>query len=156
MRGHTVACEQLLRAAEAQPRSLVRAATTTVTNAGLEKHDQPQVQCVLVMDLEGLGTQHMSSCLLRLFKDLNDSDAANFPELIGDIFVVNVGWVFTALWSLISPLVDTTTASKVHVHRSGEPFDCLVSELGAECLPTELGGAIENALPYQFLRQRIL
>jgi hypothetical protein len=103
------------------------------------------------MDLDGLSTGHMSRTLIGVFRQLNDCDAANYPEMIGDIHIVNVGWFFRTLWAVILPLIDTTTAMKVHVH-SGAGYEDLRRAIGADRLPTELGGTVENAMPYRWLR----
>ena len=117
-------------------------------SSGAESADR---QCVAVLDLEGLGTRHMYRSLMNCFKQLNTCDAANYPELIGDIYVINVGWFFRTLWAAIRPLIDTTTATKVHVLSAGTGYEELVRALGAENLPVELGGSRENAVPYHWL-----
>lgn len=57
-----------------------------------------------MLDLQGLITGHMYITLMNCFKQLNNSDAANYPELIGDIYVFKVGWFFRILWAAIRPL----------------------------------------------------
>ena len=107
--GHIVACEQLLSSAEAAGPTTTRSSTCCTTVR----------QCVMVMDLQGLSMAHLSRSLLRCFQELNQIDAAMYPELIGNIYVLNVSWIFTSLWALIRPWVPSrsdTSCDRVSEH----------------------------------------
>ena len=93
-----VCCELILRATEREAyghvarhclfvcfvRLFVCKAPPAVVVCRLNPPGQPGRQnCVIVMDLHGLGVDHMHRSLMRCFKRLNDCDAANYPELVG-------------------------------------------------------------------------
>ena len=161
IRGHILACEQLLQACEADERRRGQQQPEAA------KREQPLTQVVVVMDLAGLGSGHMNRRLINCFQTINAIDEANYPELVGEIHVLNAGWFFGTLWAAIRPLIDTTTAKKVrvdHAHLGPATFppdqeagcweqvhvgaDHLVASVGAEFLPVELGGTRTDAAPY--------
>ena len=109
IRGHILACEQLLQACEADERRRGQQQPEAA------KREQPLTQVVVVMDLAGLGSGHMNRRLINCFQTINAIDEANYPELVGEIHVLNAGWFFGTLWAAIRPLIDTTTAKKVRV-----------------------------------------
>ena len=81
IRGHILACEQLLQACEADERR--RGQQQEAANG-----ERPLTQVVVVMDLAGLGSGHMNRRLINCFQTINAIDEANYPELVGEIHVL--------------------------------------------------------------------
>ena len=110
-------------------------------------------RAVLVFDLQGLGMAHLACrSLLRLFGTLSSLDAAHFPDTVGTIVCLDAPRVFAALWAAVSRLVATGTRSKLLVYANtarAEALGALRELCGATCLPSELGGSRDDALPYR-------
>ncbi|KAF4737258.1 cytosolic factor, phosphatidylinositol/phosphatidylcholine transfer protein, partial [Perkinsus olseni] len=68
-----------------------------------------------IIDLKGLGlkqfTPQVKNMMQKLAKVAND----NYPEVLGTMFVVNAPFIFTAIWKVVSPMVDPITRSKIVV-----------------------------------------
>ncbi|KAF4681336.1 hypothetical protein FOZ60_012244 [Perkinsus olseni] len=56
-------------------------------------------------------SQSLEPKRLKLAKVAND----NYPEVLGTMFVVNAPFIFTAIWKVVSPMVDPITRSKIVV-----------------------------------------
>ena len=109
-------------------------------------------RAVLVFDLQGLGVAHLACrSLLRLFGTLSSLDAAHFPDTVGTIVCIDAPRVFAALWATVSRLVAAGTRNKLLVYAStarAEACGALRELCGSTCLPSELGGSRDHALPY--------
>ena len=62
---------------------------------------------------------------------------AQYPERLEKVYMVNAPWGFESAWSLIKPLLDAKTASKVHF--CGKP-DQLLEDIDADSLSVAYGG----------------
>ncbi|CAE7252065.1 unnamed protein product [Symbiodinium pilosum] len=101
---------------------------------------------VLIVDMDGMGAWHMSPRLVKAFAAVSRIDEAHYPDTVAHIFVVNAPWIFQALFVLIRPFLNEDTLTKIHF--SSEVPDELLWHLGADCLPTELGGSRAEVFPY--------
>ncbi|KAF4727985.1 cytosolic factor, phosphatidylinositol/phosphatidylcholine transfer protein, partial [Perkinsus olseni] len=71
----------------------------------------------------------------KLAKVAND----NYPEVLGTMFVVNAPFIFTAIWKVVSPMVDPITRSKIVVLGSNYK-PTLHNVVDPSQLPDFLGG----------------
>ena len=62
---------------------------------------------------------------------------AQYPERLEKVYLVNVPWGFESAYSLIKPLLDAKTASKVHFCSSN---DDLLQDIDADTLSVAYGG----------------
>ncbi|EER02087.1 phosphatidylinositol/phosphatidylcholine transfer protein, putative [Perkinsus marinus ATCC 50983] len=92
-----------------------------------------------IIDLKGLGlkqfTPQVKNMMQKLAKVAND----NYPEVLGTMFVVNAPFIFTAIWKVVSPMVDPITRSKIVVLGSNYK-PTLHSVVDPDQLPDFLGG----------------
>jgi hypothetical protein len=85
--------------------------------------------------------------------------SSNYPETLGNCYIVNAPWVFNLLWSAISPMLKQSTQDKIlvcgadykevlslyqHVpstqHLRTSPWQVLLKNIDAANLPVFLGG----------------
>ncbi|KAF4681341.1 cytosolic factor, phosphatidylinositol/phosphatidylcholine transfer protein [Perkinsus olseni] len=92
-----------------------------------------------IIDLKGLGlkqfTPQVKNMMQKLAKVAND----NYPEVLGTMFVVNAPFIFTAIWKVVSPMVDPITRSKIVVLGSNYK-PTLHNVVDPSQLPDFLGG----------------
>jgi hypothetical protein len=86
-----------------------------------------------------------------LMQSISVIDQDNYPEHLGDMFILNAGFAFKAIWACISPFLDARTQSKIRL-LSGLADDQVFSLLPRESLPVFLGGTKEVTLE-ECLRQ---
>lgn len=100
----------------------------------------------LIMDMAGLGLHHLRPRLARVFAAVNNIDEQHYPDSVSHIFVVNAPSIFAALYRMIKPVLNSDTSTRMHC--SAGLSDELLACLGPECVPKELGGALEQMFPY--------
>lgn len=69
----------------------------------------------------------------------------NYPETLGQMFIINAGILFSATWVIIKPLLDPVTVSKIHIF-SGSGKKELLELIGAQNLPQFLGGEASDEI----------
>jgi len=63
-----------------------------------------------------------------------------YPDMLGNIYLVNTNFFFKAMWSLFSYFIDEKTLSKIVVTRN-DYKDSLLGLVDQENLPTILDGS---------------
>lgn len=92
--------------------------------------------CV-IMDLKGLSLFHKQG--VDTFKETSEIDKNRYPEILGQLFVVNAPWIFPVLYKLVKGFLDPKTRTKVHV--LGSNFkEKLLEYIDEDSLPEEYGG----------------
>jgi len=95
---------------------------------------------VNIMDVKGVGLGHRK--LLKFMRHTTFMDQYYYPEMLGNLYIVNSPHLFPALWSIAKTFVDPVTQSKIKV--LGSKFQTTVAaELGSEELPRGYGGTCE-------------
>jgi len=90
-----------------------------------------------ILDFDGLGFHHRN-CLFVLQK-LMEFDKKFYPEYLGKLYVINLPWVGTFLWSAVQVFLDDTTKQRMQMI-SGNPNEFLLSVISPEHLPPQYGG----------------
>ena len=62
-----------------------------------------------------------------------------YPEMLGNLFIINTGIVFRAIWNLVKGFIDEKTKRKIAMLGS-DYLDVLKKHIDMENLPTFLGG----------------
>ncbi|KAJ2963027.1 hypothetical protein NQZ79_g2013 [Umbelopsis isabellina] len=70
---------------------------------------------------------------------------AYYPESLGVCLIHRAPWVFSAVWSMIQPLLDPVVASKIHFTKSDEE---LLNYIDKENLPEILSGTAHQSGKY--------
>eukprot|EP00775_Hariotina_reticulata_P010356 gene10356-10514_t len=98
-----------------------------------------------IMDVKGVGMSHLTGEVKRLMSTLTKFDQDNYPEMLGRICIINAPMVFKAIWSLIKPLLNPRTLSKIQICQTNYTKD-LLEWVDAENLPEWLGGKSKGTL----------
>jgi len=73
----------------------------------------PFVGQIEVLDLTGFGMQHLSPKFFRLIRTVMEVDLTKYDGMMQGMIVINVPWLFARMWSLLSPLLEESTKSKI-------------------------------------------
>jgi len=94
---------------------------------------------IVILDIEGLGMEHLDSQSLELTRSLIQLDEAHYPEGMLKMFIINAPWIFHQIYKLVKPIISERTAKKIEVH--GTDFYPKLLELMAEDqIPKQFGG----------------
>ncbi|KAI9302047.1 CRAL-TRIO domain-containing protein [Cunninghamella echinulata] len=72
---------------------------------------QPVESCCIVFNLEGFTLANMD---FDFVKFLLGCFEAYYPETLGSCLIHKAPWVFSTVWTMITPLLDPVVASKIH------------------------------------------
>jgi len=98
------------------------------------------VRTCKIMDLSGLGRQHLDRRGLVYFKKLIDLSQHAYPEMLGDLYIVNTPWIFSMCWKLVSPWLNDKTLSKIHILPNDKFKQMLRDAIDPKHIPDFLGG----------------
>ena len=62
-----------------------------------------------------------------------------YPEMLGQMFLVNTTFFFKTIWSVIKPFIDEKTRQKIQVEKD-DYLEKILEYIDKENLPTILGG----------------
>jgi hypothetical protein len=107
--------------------------------------DGPVIEkSVLVLDLKGLPISP-SYFGIQYVQKMFQIDEKYYPERLAHLFIINAPWYFSAIYALISPFIDTVTASKIRIIGSNY-LDELLRHIDEEQIPVEMGGKKEGII----------
>ena len=92
-----------------------------------------------IMDLEGLGKQHLTGKGIGYFKAVIAASQDNYPEVMGSLFIINAPWVFNIAWKMVRPLLHQNTLDKIHI--LGADYQKVLQRyIDPKHIPVEFGG----------------
>jgi len=95
----------------------------------LLKNDQT-AKSIAVIDVKGTGLMDLAGTRLDYIKRTVAFANHHYPERSHVVYIVNAGWVFTSIWSIVRPWVHPNTQRKVSgPPRSSSPLLFLSSSL---------------------------
>eukprot|EP00457_Paulinella_chromatophora_P006858 gb/GEZN01006878.1/.p1 GENE.gb/GEZN01006878.1/~~gb/GEZN01006878.1/.p1 ORF type:complete len:421 (-),score=69.43 gb/GEZN01006878.1/:345-1586(-) len=97
------------------------------------------IRAVRVTDLHGLGVMHMAKSTLDMYRGLISVVQANYPEMLGALYYVNVPWIFSSVFALVKPLLAPATLEKLKFC-SGPADEELSKYMPKDVVPKFLGG----------------
>lgn len=96
-------------------------------------------QGVTIMDMTGGGISSVNKKVYGLVKLASQIGSDYYPEIMGNMFVVNAPYLFAGVWAVVKGFLDERTRNKIKIIGSG--FEkILIEVIGADTLPTFLGG----------------
>ncbi|CAO3630699.1 unnamed protein product [Cunninghamella blakesleeana] len=98
---------------------------------------QPVESCCIVFNLEGFTLANMD---FDFVKFLLGCFEAYYPETLGSCLIHKAPWVFSTVWTMITPLLDPVVASKIHFTKN---IDELATYVNKDVLPDFLTGKTE-------------
>ncbi|EDO08704.2 CRAL/TRIO domain family protein [Babesia bovis T2Bo] len=105
------------------------------------KYGKPVEQLLTIVDLRGFSISQINTKLRSFLTTMSAVTQNYYPELLGKLLFINASTFFSALWQLMSPLLDAKTLSKISVISSKTESRNIVLELvDPEQLPMFLGG----------------
>jgi len=102
------------------------------------------VRTAKVMDLSGFSMKLMDVQGLRIFQQVIAISQDNYPELLGNLYVINVPFVFKACWSIVKPMLQPMTLEKIRVFGSSGYQEELRKYIDPETLPEWAGGTCNS------------
>lgn len=105
-------------------------------NAELELADRDiTLQCVFLVDLEGLSIQSVNLKILTWFmKEV----VPRYPGMLGAVFFLNYSWTYGVTWSVAKRLLPKSAVARVFFPSREE----LLNYCSASALPSNYGGAL--------------
>ena len=100
---------------------------------------RPVEQSCTVLDANGIGITSLFGPIKGFVKLASDIGQDYYPEMLGKMTIVNVGFLFRAVWSLVKSFIDPKTQNKINLLKSSYTDDLLVL-IDAENLPHFFGG----------------
>jgi len=92
-----------------------------------------------IIDLQGMTMKTASSGVLDLAKSLMGMCQKYYPELMGEMYVVNAPFLFHGIWNIVKLWLDDRTKQKIHILGSSYQKK-LLEKVEAHNLPDFLGG----------------
>ena len=92
-----------------------------------------------ILDVSGVGLGSLKKEARDFIASMNKMAADNYPELMGQLYIVNAPGIFSALWGAVKVMLDPVTRKKVII--LGKNFHQKLSEVvEIDKLPEFLGG----------------
>lgn len=91
------------------------------------------------MDLTGGSMGMMNKQIYGLLKLASVVGSDYYPEIMGNLFVVNAPFFFSGVWAIVKSFLDERTRKKIEIS-SGSNDKKLLTMIDASNLPTFLGG----------------
>jgi hypothetical protein len=92
-----------------------------------------------IFDLSGMP---MKACDQKTVLFLLRMLEKNYPERLGDLYLVNPGWVFWILWNMISAFIPAKTKKKIHF-LSSDYKQVLCGLFDPSVISVDFGGTVE-------------
>ena len=70
---------------------------------------------------------------------LTQVDQDNYPEHLGEMFLINCPTFFSMVWSIVKPLLDDRTRRKIHVLTAAK-MEVMFEVIDRDVCPAQLGG----------------
>ena len=98
-------------------------------------------QQITIIDLKGFNVSPiLFNSAVRAYVQMSSTIAQDFyPELLGQMIIVNAPFLFNMLWTIIKVWLDKKTKKKIQIYGSGYKKD-LLKLIDADQLPDFLGG----------------
>jgi len=98
-------------------------------------------QSCTILDLKGVSLSSFSS-VFSTVKEVSAIAQNYYPEMLGKMFIINSPMLFTAVWTMVKPLLDEVTVSKIHI--LGYSYKSkLLEMIDEQSLPAIYGGKCE-------------
>lgn len=101
---------------------------------------------VTILDLDKVSIMSVLTGKVKAFLKLTIGITQdNYPETLGQMFIINSGFMFSAAWTIIKPFLDPVTQQKIKII-SGEGKKELMALIAPESLPVFLGGSFQGEI----------
>ena len=103
--------------------------------------------CVMIGDLKNVSLSNIKSImdndkLKKLMKDIGKIRNDNYPEVLGEYYIINAPLWFRGIWTMGKYMIDKKTRKKIHIY--GVNWKKVLKEvIDEDKLPKEYGGTVE-------------
>ena len=100
---------------------------------------RPVEQSCTILDANGIGLTSIFGPIKNFVKIASDIGQDYYPEMLGKMTIVNVGFLFRAVWSMVKAFIDPKTQNKISLLKSTYKDD-LLALIDEDKLPSFFGG----------------
>jgi len=93
----------------------------------------------VVIDIRDMVMSQVTRQFLAYMKQMAKIDQDHYPERMGVLFIINIPWTFSVVWSGIKPWLDSRTKMKIKIYRDGYHAE-MHGLIGVAQLPPCYGG----------------
>ena len=105
----------------------------------LSQSSDTVIRACKIMDLEGLGKQHLTTRGYHYFRAIVSASQDNYPETMGTLFIINAPWIFPIAWKSVSSMLNEAVREKIHI--LGSDYKQRLQEyIDPKHIPVEFGG----------------
>jgi hypothetical protein len=97
-------------------------------------------QSLTILDMENIGISNLVGKTKDFLKIASDIGQNYYPEMLGNMFLVNTSFFFSAVWSIVKGFIDVKTRSKIYLLDKESSTKKLLDFVDADNLPSFLGG----------------
>ncbi|KAL3840291.1 hypothetical protein ACJIZ3_024882 [Penstemon smallii] len=97
-----------------------------------------------ILDVQGLGLMSLTGPVMEFIKLVQTIGSNNYPETLYRMYIINSGPGFRLIWSMVKPLLDPDTTSKIQVLGSNYESN-LLEAIDESELPDFFGGSCSCA-----------
>jgi len=105
-------------------------------SSGAGKHIETSLT---ILDLSGISTKLMNKQVYNFIKIASSVSQDYYPEILGNMFIVNAPSLFTMVWSTVKGFIDPQTRSKIGIYNKNYSEE-LFKLADPESIPEFLGG----------------
>jgi len=99
-----------------------------------------------IMDLKDVNLFKLFSGKIKAFLNLATDIAQNYyPEVLGSMYIINSGYLFSGIWMIVKGWLDIKTQQKINII-TGKGHTELKKVIAVENLPVSMGGTCEREL----------
>lgn len=96
---------------------------------------------VTIVDMSGMGLSLIGKASMEIMRRVAEIDQLYYPESSHQLLIVNAPWIFGAVWSILTPLLNARGHGKISVFY-GDSKEALGEFVDDENLPDFLGGEL--------------
>ncbi len=97
-------------------------------------------QSLTILDMEGIGIGLLTGKTKEFVKLAADIGQNYYPEMLGQMFLINTSFFFSAVWTICKAFVDEKTRNKISVEKSSYQKK-LLELVDKDNLPSFFGGS---------------
>ncbi|KAL6611317.1 hypothetical protein ACP70R_023139 [Stipagrostis hirtigluma subsp. patula] len=92
-----------------------------------------------ILDVKGLGLNNFSKSAREMFKEIQKIDSSYYPETLNQLYIINAGSGFKALWKVLKAFMEARTLAKIQVLGTNY-LNTVLEAVDPSNLPDFLGG----------------
>jgi len=102
---------------------------------------------ISIIDVSGISFSQLTGPVMSYIRAANGFYGQHYPERAHKIFIINVPMLFSAIWKIVSVMVDPVTLTKIKIVRGKKAVTAALAEdIDMDKIPQEYGGTCETPL----------